>query len=43
MKKFGTPIAAGPGSDREKVGFDCVGTPLPVGRLAAGVLRLVLG
>jgi hypothetical protein len=33
MKKFGTPIAAAPGSDSEKVGFDAVGTPLPEGRL----------
>jgi hypothetical protein len=28
MKKFGTPIGAGPGSESEKVGFDGVGTPL---------------
>ncbi len=27
MKKFGTPIAAGPGSENEKVGLDGVGTP----------------
>lgn len=27
MKKFGTPIGAGPGSAYEKVGFDGVGTP----------------
>jgi hypothetical protein len=31
MKKFGTPIGAGPGSANENVGFDAVGTPsLPV-------------
>jgi hypothetical protein len=28
MKKFGTPIGAGPGSESEKVGFEGVGTPL---------------
>jgi hypothetical protein len=28
MKKLGTPIGAGPGSESEKVGFDGVGTPL---------------
>ena len=28
MKKFGTPIGAGPGSESEKVGFAGVGTPL---------------
>lgn len=27
MKKFGTPIAAGPGSAKEKVGLEGVGTP----------------
>jgi hypothetical protein len=27
MKKFGTPIGAGPGTENEKVGFDGVGTP----------------
>src|SRR5579859_5387588 len=27
MKKFGTPIAAGPGSEKEKVGLAGVGTP----------------
>jgi hypothetical protein len=31
MKKFGTPIGAGPGSDSEKVGLLAAGTPLPVG------------
>lgn len=31
MKKFGTPIGAGPGVDSEKVGFVAVGTPLPDG------------
>lgn len=34
MKKFGTPMGDGPGSDSEKVGFDVEGTPLPDGRLA---------
>jgi len=29
MKKFGTPIGAGPGSESEKLGFDAVGTPFP--------------
>jgi len=33
MKKFGTPIGAGPGSDSENVGLLAVGTPLPVGRV----------
>jgi hypothetical protein len=28
MKKFGTPIGAGPGSANENVGFAAVGTPL---------------
>jgi hypothetical protein len=42
MKKFGTPIGAGPGSDSEKVGFEVLGTPLPVGSLAAGVVVLVV-
>ncbi|HEX3835105.1 MAG TPA: hypothetical protein VHW04_24200 [Solirubrobacteraceae bacterium] len=41
MKKFGTPIGAGPGSDSENVGFEVLGTPLPVGSLAAGVVVLV--
>jgi hypothetical protein len=27
MKKFGTPMGAGPGSANEKVGLDGVGTP----------------
>lgn len=27
MKKLGTPIAAGPGSEKEKVGLEGVGTP----------------
>ena len=35
MKKFGTPIAAGPGSENEKVGFDGEGTP-PEPRGAGG-------
>jgi len=42
MKKFGTPIGAGPGSDSENVGFEVLGTPLPVGSLAAGVVVLVV-
>ena len=35
MKKFGTPIGAGPGSANEKVGFDDDGTP-PEPRSAVG-------
>jgi hypothetical protein len=31
MKKFGTPIGAGPGSESEKLGFEADGTPFPVG------------
>jgi hypothetical protein len=31
MKKFGTPIGDGPGSEREKEGLDAEGTPLPDG------------
>ena len=31
MKKFGTPIGAGPGNDNENVGFFADGTPLPAG------------
>jgi hypothetical protein len=31
MKKFGTPIGAGPGRDREKDGLEAEGTPLPEG------------
>ena len=42
MKKLGTPIGAGPGSDSEKVGLLAAGTPLPVGRLSAGVVGLAL-
>jgi hypothetical protein len=38
MKKFGTPIGAGPGSDSENVGFEVLGTPLPDGSLAAGAV-----
>jgi hypothetical protein len=41
MKKFGTPIGAGPGSDSENVGFDVLGTPLPLGSEAAGEVLLV--
>lgn len=36
MKKFGTPICAGPGTENEKVGLAGVGTPPPP-RGAAGV------
>jgi hypothetical protein len=42
MKKFGTPIGAGPGSARENVGFDAVGTP-PVPRNGAGAAGVVAG
>lgn len=31
MKKLGTPIGAGPGSESEKLGLEADGTPLPVG------------
>lgn len=31
MKKFGTPIGAGPGVESEKVGFEGAGTPVPNG------------
>jgi hypothetical protein len=41
MKKLGTPIGAGPGSDSENVGFEVLGTPFPVGSFAAGVVVLV--
>ncbi len=41
MKKFGTPIGAGPGSDSEKVGLLAEGTPLPVGRFLVEELGLV--
>jgi hypothetical protein len=37
MKKFGTPIGAGPGSDSENVGFLAEGTPLPLGSVATGL------
>ena len=33
MKKLGTPIGAGPGSESENVGLLAEGTPLPLGRL----------
>src|SRR5947209_19328978 len=36
MKKFGTPIGAGPGRAKEKDGFDGVGTP--PGPIVGGVL-----
>jgi hypothetical protein len=42
MKKFGTPIGAGPGSESEKVGLLAAGTPLPVGSSFAGELGFVL-
>src|SRR6202012_5124181 len=42
MKKLGTPIGAGPGSDSEKVGLVADGTPLPVGRLPVVELVLVV-
>lgn len=41
MKKFGTPIGAGPGSDSEKLGLRAVGTPLPVGSFGCGWWALV--
>jgi hypothetical protein len=40
MKKLGTPIGAGPGSENEKLGFDGVGTP-PFVRWGGGDLGLV--
>jgi hypothetical protein len=40
MKKFGTPIGAGPGRESEKDGFDAEGTPLPDGSEAFGFLAL---
>ncbi|MGB9183607.1 MAG: hypothetical protein WCB67_06040 [Solirubrobacteraceae bacterium] len=40
MKKFGTPIGAGPGSESEKVGLLVPGTPLPDGRAAFGLAFL---
>jgi hypothetical protein len=43
MKKFGTPIGAGPGSESENDGLVADGTPLPVGSLLAGEVVLVLG
>ena len=35
MKKLGTPIGAGPGSAKEKLGFEGVGTP-PLVRWGGG-------
>lgn len=32
MKKLGTPIGDGPGSESENVGLLALGTPLPEGR-----------
>jgi hypothetical protein len=50
MKKLGTPIGAAPGSAKEKVGFDGVGTPAPVtgdlgllGVLALGLPGVLVG
>ena len=40
MKKFGTPIGAGPGSENENVGLLANGTPAPVGPV--GVFALFL-
>jgi hypothetical protein len=40
MKKFGTPIGAGPGSESEKDGLEADGTPLPDGRAALRFLAL---
>src|SRR5689334_2401739 len=40
MKKLGTPIGAGPGSAKEKLGFEGVGTP-PVVRWGGGDAGLV--
>ena len=42
MKKFGTPIGAGPGSENEKVGLLANGTPAPVGPLGVVGFFLVL-
>ena len=42
MKKFGTPIGAGPGRESENVGFEVFGTPLPVGSLAFGDVVVVV-
>jgi hypothetical protein len=44
MKKFGTPIGAGPGRANEKVGLDGVGTPLLVtgGGGVGGLARFFL-
>jgi hypothetical protein len=43
MKKFGTPIGAGPGSDREKLGFDAAGAPFWFEDVFEGDLALALG
>ena len=42
MKKLGTPIGAGPGSESEKVGLVADGTPLPVGRFLVVEVFVVL-
>lgn len=38
MKKLGTPIGAGPGSENENVGLLALGTPLPVSGVTFGVV-----
>lgn len=43
MKKFGTPIGAGPGSEKEKVGFVAVGTPVLVRSGVDGFLVRLAG
>jgi hypothetical protein len=43
MKKFGTPIGAGPGSDSEKDGLAADGTPLPEGSDVWWCLALLCG
>jgi hypothetical protein len=41
MKKFGTPIGAAPGNEKENVGLDAVGTP-PAPRSLVGVEGFVV-
>jgi hypothetical protein len=46
MKKFGTPIGAGPGSEKEKVGLAGVGTspaPMPDGVVTVGLAAFGFG
>jgi hypothetical protein len=43
MKKLGTPIGAGPGSEREKVGLLVPGTPLPEGSATLFFLAFLAG